>query len=369
MWRAPFFCQSPCSVAAQQAAQRQRQRLQAVALNLQRHWPLARKGKAPTSATLVFHERSADCAVYDNSYTSSVEDEQRDQGFEGAVSIASDDNGCTITANGIPNHNFNDSSADFHDPVKENTASYHVTRTPAIAAKTTALSQRVNNGVMLNGVVLDILSAGCYRPDGRRADANGNVMIGCKANDAWLLDPLSTANSYGADEHNAHTQPNGLYHYHGNPNALFDDNPGPAGSPLVGFAADGFPIYGSYFLDPASGSVRKAISGYALKSGTRGSKSDTNPGGSYDGTYTDDWQFTGAGDLDACNGMLVDGQYGYYVTDTYPWVIKCFTGTPDTSFEKSVDSQHKASDQLAQDRQSKKGFVLNPSVIASDPQS
>ena len=282
----------------------------------------------------IFHERSADCAVYDNSYLSSVEDEQRNQGFEGAVTISSDDSGCTITANSIPNHNFNDSSANFHDPVKANAATYHVTRTPAVATKKTALSQRVNNGVMLNGVVLDILSAGCYKPDGRRADANGNVQIGCNTNDAWLLDPLSTNTSFGADKHNAHTQPNGLYHYHGNPNALFDDNPGPAGSPVVGFAADGFPIYGSYFLDSTSGSVRKATSGYTLKPGTRGNKSDTNPGGSYDGTYVDDWQFAGAGDLDECNGMRVDGQYGYYVTDTYPWVIKCFTGTPDASFEK-----------------------------------
>lgn len=296
--------------------------------------PLGTQEQSIDISYAIFHERSADCAVYDNSYLSNVEDEQRNQGFAGAVTIASDDSGCTITTNSIPNHNFNDSSANFHDPVKENAATYHVTRTPAVATKTTALSQRVNNGVMLNGVVLDILSAGCYKPDGRRTDADGNVQIGCKSNDAWLLDPLSTTTSFGADEHNAHTQPNGLYHYHGNPNAMFDDNPGPAGSPVVGFAADGFPIYGSYFLDPISGSVRKAVSGYALKPGTRGSKSDTNPGGSYDGTYVDDWQFTDAGDLDECNGMRVDGQYGYYVTDTYPWVMKCFSGTPDASFGK-----------------------------------
>ncbi len=30
--------------------------------------------------------------------------------------------------------------------------------------------------------------------------------------------------------------------------------------------------------------------------------------------------------------MTIDGQYGYYVTDTYPWVIGCFKGTPDASF-------------------------------------
>ena len=45
---------------------------------------------------------------------------------------------------------------------------------------------------------------------------------------------------------------------------MFDGNPGINGSPVIGFAADGFPIYGSYFLDPSSNQVRKAISGYTL---------------------------------------------------------------------------------------------------------
>jgi hypothetical protein len=52
----------------------------------------------------------------------------------------------------------------------------------------------------------------------------------------------------------------------------------------------------------------------------------------YDGTYVADWEFTDNGDLDECNGMEVDGQYGYYVTDAYPWVISCFKGTPHSSF-------------------------------------
>ena len=103
---------------------------------------------------------------------------------------------------------------------------------------------------------------------------------------------------------------------------------------MIGFAADGFPIYGSYFLDPATSTVRKAISGYTLKAGSRGTQSNTNPGGNYDGTYIDDYDYTAAGDLDACNGMSVGGQYGYYVTDGYPWVLKCYVGFADSSFAK-----------------------------------
>ena len=59
---------------------------------------------------------------------------------------------------------------------------------------------------MLNGVVLDILSAGCYDPTKQGANADGNVQIGCNTADGWLLDPLGTESSFGADQHNAHTQ-------------------------------------------------------------------------------------------------------------------------------------------------------------------
>ena len=74
-----------------------------------------------------------------------------------------------------------------------------------------------------------------------------------------------------------------------------------------------------------------------LKSGTRTavtySGTTYDPGGSYDGTYTSDWEYSAnAGDLDECNGMTIDGVYGYYVTDSYPWVMGCYKGTPDSSF-------------------------------------
>lgn len=293
---------------------------------------------APMAASVditnvIFDERSADCADYDNTYVSSVMDIQRALGFAGDVLMEAGVDDCTLTTNNIPNHDFNDLSASFATDVSEVPQNFVIARNPSAAASPTPLSQRTYNGVMLNGVPIDLLSAGCYDPTSPMADADGNVPIGCRETDPWLLDPLGPASDFGVDGHHAHTQPNGSYHYHGNPNAMFDDFPGPSGSPVIGFAADGFPIYGSYFLDPASGAVRKAESGYTLRAGTRPS-SATDPGGSYDGTYVDDWEYTAAGDLDACNGMTVDGQYGYYVTDSYPWILGCLTGTPDDSFDK-----------------------------------
>lgn len=283
----------------------------------------------------IFTESSSDCADYSNEYEASVLDIQRSLGFDAEVSISNEDSSCTLSSNGIPNHDFNDTTASFATNVAALDSSFSIPRNPAIAESFSALNQQSYDAVMLNGVVLDILSAGCYDPTSPMADTDGNVAIGCTTADNWLLDPLGTDNKFGADQHHAHTQPDGRYHYHGSPAAMFDDNPGPDGSPVIGFAADGFPIYGSYFLDPDSGAIRKAVSGYSLKAGSRGTKTDDNPGGNYDGSYIDDWEYTAAGDLDECNGMMINDQYAYYVTDSYPWVLGCFKGTPDTSFNKN----------------------------------
>lgn len=283
----------------------------------------------------ILTETSSNCQEYIQDYFSVVKDIKRSISFEGSVLVSNGDTGCTITVNGIPNHDFNDQSAQFAHDVSEVNRIFNIPDSPVISNQSTPLSQTYYDAIMLNGVVLDMLSAGCYRPTDSRADSNGNVQIGCNANAAWLIDPLGSETKFGADAHNAHTQPDGTYHYHGNPLALFDDNPGLNGSPVIGFAADGFPIFGSYFLDPATNQIRKAISGYTLKVGSRPGPDDQNPGGEYDGMYNDDYEFTDAGDLDRCNGMVLDGTYGYYVTDNYPWVLKCHVGTPHTSFSKA----------------------------------
>ena len=285
----------------------------------------------------IFTNRSADCADYVGTYVAESLDLQNDILFESTITITADETECTIISNSVPNHEFNDDTAVFAGgadgaTIAETESISVVSRSPEFATEPTFITQTLKNAVFLNGVRLDILSAGCYLPLSADAGEDGNVGIGCASDADWLLDPLGTESKFGADLHNGHTQPGGLYHYHGGPEALFDDEPGPEGSPVIGFAADGFPVYGSFFLDPETGEVREAISGYELKEGSRGERTDTNPGGEYTGEYNDDWEFTGNGDLDECNGMTVDGQYGYYVTDTFPWVIKCLVGAPDESF-------------------------------------
>jgi len=282
---------------------------------------------------VIFTQRSGNCADYDNRYEASVRDEKENKNFTLDVTITANNHDCTLVSNNIPNHDFNDNTAHFASKVSEVGKQFSISQSPQIANAPTNITQRYYDGVMLNGVVIDLLSAGCYKPTDSMADQDGNTPIGCNDSSNWLLDPLSSDSSFGADAHNAHTQPDGSYHYHGNPNAMFDSNPGSDGSPVIGFAADGFPIYGSYFYDGST--VRKARSSYQLKDGSRGTQSDTNPGGNYSGTYVNDYEYVeSSGDLDMCNGMSIDGQYGYYVTDSYPWILKCLSGTVNESFRK-----------------------------------
>ena len=280
----------------------------------------------------ILTNRSADCADYAGDYTASVEDISRQKAFKSTVTIKVDGDDCVILSNGIPNHDFNGPTANFANDVKELDTSFKIPRNPKKTGSTTKLSQRSYDAIILNGTPVDLLSAGCYRPDGRRADKNGNVLAGCRDTDPWMLDPPAYDKYFGVDQHNAHAQPDGRYHYHANPNALFLDHDFKTPSPVIGFAADGFPIYGTIFKDK-DGVIRQAKSGYALKTTPRPSPPN-GPGGMPDGTYLADYEFTGKGDLDECNGMTVDGQYGYYVTTSYPWVLNCLVGTPDPSFDK-----------------------------------
>ena len=275
---------------------------------------------------LNFSNRRPSCTYYADDFFSTVKDIKRNIDFTGAVKITVEGEKCIITSNSIPNHDFHDQSAEFATTVNEVSAEFRIPINPVFASGPTAISLNTDNAVLLNGVKVDLLAAACF--------GVGNERIGCSNIDQpWRLDPMSPNNTFGTDKHSAHTQPNGMYHYHGNPKVLFEQLPINE-SPLVGFAADGFPIFGPYIDD--EGQIRAVTSSYRLKSGFRPS-GENAPGGSYDGTYIDDYEYvSSSGDLDICNGMMRNGVYGYYIIDHYPWVLRCYQGTPDVSFNKQV---------------------------------
>lgn len=268
--------------------------------------------------------RRTTCSYYAEHLVSNVTDIQRSSAFSGTLKISVEDDQCVFISNSIPNHDFNDETARFATPVSAINAEYRVPISPRFAASSTPISLATNNVIFLNGVKLDLVAAGCF--------GVGSGRIGCNdMNQSWRYDPMSPTSRFGTDRHNAHTQADGAYHYHGNPNALFDQNP-TAESPVIGFAADGFPVFGSFINDNSQ--IRAVTSSYQLRNGRRPT-GEGNPGGRYDGTFIDDYEYVaGSGDLDECNGMTRNGAYGYYVVDQYPWVLACYKGTPDPSFNK-----------------------------------
>jgi len=288
--------------------------------------------------------RSPSCAEHAATYKSSVNDINNNVSFDGSMKISVDNGRCYFESNGIPNHNFNDGPRSFRNDVSEQDYSASVTAEPVMASSTTALSISLDNAIFLNGVKLDLLAAACY---GEGPGRLGEEKIGCNdqpggVDHPWRYDPLSPLNNFGTDTHDAHSQADGTYHYHGGPKALYDSACASESiaSNVIGFAADGFPIYGSCFND--NGTIRKATSSYVLKNGVRQPvKGFTTPdkaniaSDQYDGQFRGDYEYIeGHGDLDVCNGMVVDGSYGYFVTDSYPWVLGCFSGSPDSSFSK-----------------------------------
>ena len=117
----------------------------------------------------------------------------------------------------------------------------------------------------------------------------------------------------------------------------------------IGWAADGFPIYGLYaYKDPtdADSEVLEMSSSYRLKQGKREEGAGT-PHGAYDGTFTMDYEFQeGVGDLDECNGRegvtpeFPEGTYYYVLTADYPFIPRMFRSTPDRSFERRGPGAH-----------------------------
>jgi hypothetical protein len=177
-------------------------------------------------------------------------------------------------------------------------------------------------GVAVNGVVFDPGAAEWWNGDRN-----------------WQYEPMGGAINLGVDQNNAHVQPGGAYHYHAIPVGLMNKlTGGKSKMALVGWAADGFPIYGPWSFSDAkstNSALKKMKSSYRVKSGAR----TGGPGGNYDGSFVADYEFVnGAGDLDECNGRFgctaefPQGMYYYVLTEDWPFIPRQFRGTPDSSF-------------------------------------
>jgi hypothetical protein len=236
-----------------------------------------------------------------------------------------------LSANGIPDHDVGE-FPNAHNPntITEQSVSASLTLSPLESTTATTLGgPRGATGYVLNGVKIDAGTAGSCDDTG-----NNCSLIGNSGN--WSIEALGQTNfNFGTDDNNAHVQPGGSYHYHGMPEGFVAKQGGNSTTmTIIGWAADGFPIYARYGYSVASDSTSalKSMTGsYQLVSDV----SSTRPSASIYplGTFSQDWQYVAdSGDLDECNGRVgvtpefPEGIYHYYATDSYPYFQRCVKG-------------------------------------------
>lgn len=129
-----------------------------------------------------------------------------------------------------------------------------------------------------------------------------------------------------------HPDANGIYHYHTYTSVFYTETP-TSHSPILGFAFDGFPIYGPYaWSNPdGTGEITRMVSSYKL----RDKDANAEPArGTPDGRYVEDFAYVdGLGDLDENNGRFCitpefpKGTYAYFLTidevgtPAFPYVV------------------------------------------------
>ncbi len=185
-------------------------------------------------------------------------------------------------------------------------------------------------GVLINGVVI-------FNSEDAHSYNNRNI---------WHRNAVAVeASSF--DSCLGHPQAQGIYHHHQNPVCLYKMD-STKHSPILGYAYDGYPIYGPYGYanTDGTGGIKRMVSSYKLRNitkrtslpdGTQLSPSEYGPDVSSQyplGYFIEDYKYVdSSGDLDKYNGRFCvtpeypNGTYAYFVTvnadgsSAYPYII------------------------------------------------
>jgi hypothetical protein len=247
------------------------------------------------------------------------------------------DNGSrNLTANGVPDHEV----GTFPNSGNPNTISaVSVSEAYSLAPVETENASELGGprgatAYILNGVKVDAGTAGSCDDSGESCSLIDN-------SGSWSIEALGqTSFDFGTDDNNAHVQPSGEYHYHGMPEGFVTKQGGNSSEmTIIGWAADGFPIYARYGYSQANNAESSivAMSGsYQLITEVPASRPDTSVYAL--GTFAQDWEYIeGSGDLDECNGRygvtpeFPDGIYHYFATDSYPYFQRCVKGEVESA--------------------------------------
>jgi hypothetical protein len=225
---------------------------------------------------------------------------------------------------------------------------YRFPRVPSVP-NTKTISPKVGAiGFLVNGIPMYGLS----NASSWNGSANANNGQGVWNVEVYLSEGFVLDTALGA-----HPQQQGAYHSHAKPRRLYQNTPTSQHSPIIGYAFDGYPVYGPYgYSTPTSSSsaVTRMKTGYSLRSittrtalpyGVTASQAGPPVNGTYPiGTYCEDyeWLASNGGDLDKYNGRFCvtpeypQGTYAYFTTidasgtPQFPYYIGIeYYGAPD----------------------------------------
>jgi hypothetical protein len=205
-----------------------------------------------------------------------------------------------------------------------------VKRIPKTAQQQTSTKTSVPTGGVVALAVNGVPFFGNRSADSYKSSTNTNTSTGDGLwhSDAWYNEG-ATMDALG----NGHNTSTGAYHYHANPISLYSTSSA-SHSPIVGFAYDGYPIYGPFGYSTATNSssaIKRIKSSYQLRSittrttfsdGTTSSPAGPAVSGSFPlGMYVEDYYYvSNSGDLDQYNGRFCytpeypTGTYAYFIT-------------------------------------------------------
>ena len=252
-----------------------------------------------------------------------------------------------LSGNGIPNHEVGTfPNPDCPNTISEQNVNEAFPLLPIIISDVGDYGVGGPNGASayaLNSVKFDPATAGRCDDDGvcSLAQGQGNWSIEALGHDTF---------DFGDDMNHAHVQPSGEYHYHGIPELLLDFLGQEENMTLVGWAADGFPVYARYAYADACDANTEIVSpqpSWRLKDEPDPGRPEIltelaggpGQGTTYPnipipmGAFNQDFEYIeGYGDLDECNGRVgvtpefPDGIYYYMVTDEFPYFSRCLKG-------------------------------------------
>lgn len=236
------------------------------------------------------------------------------------VTVDEDAGTRTISSNAIPDHETGEFPNEANpNTISEQDESYTFPLVPEYVGEPT---QSQIPAIVYNGVKFEPGTA-------ERAICDNDITYNIQA--VGLADLVDIPQ--GLDFNNAHVQPWGEYHYHGTPESAVDNSASDEDLVFLGFAADGHLIYHS-LSDAYSSSYQLGTDEREGTNCVHEARSDAEDpvffGPTKDGSLSQDWDFDQSyGDLDECNGITIDGEYLYVVTDTYPYVSRCLMGAVD----------------------------------------